>query len=515
VEQPPIPRSEHLTASSDRRQRTGRRARSDAAFAFDLRYGRFVADRLEPEDLARAFRDLHAWALAHAPAEESPLRARLRDHLGIDPAELPVVSREIPSWERANLQVAIDAYLAADGRSHEFVGLSAQHGWHMGLAELAQRPQARGGWVGFTFGPQAGPQEHVTIQVGERTIVCVAAGLFLVSGEDGTLVAVVRGGEQHGPVPNLILEAMAESRDAAERFLAEIARLMQVHNVYRGRVLEVGGSHFGETAFEVRDLPEVGRDGIVLPPGVLERIERHTLTFGEQADRLRDAGRHVKRGLLLHGAPGTGKTLTAMYLANRMPERTVLILTGGGLGAIGPACEMARGLAPSMVVLEDVDLVALDRDEYTSNALLFELLNEMDGMQADLDVVFLLTTNRPDRLESALAARPGRVDMAVELPLPDADGRRQLIALYSRALELRAGNLADVISKTEGASPAFIRELLRRAALFAIESQGAGGDGVVIEDRHLTTALDELSAGGGPLTTKLLGMQTVDRLVPE
>jgi hypothetical protein len=419
-----------------------------------------------------------------------------------------VISTEVPPWERANLQVAIDAFLEEPHRSHEFVGLTAQRGWHMGLAELAQRPQ--GQRLGFTFalGPQAGPQEHVTVQVGERRIVCVAAGLFLVRDGAESFVAAVRSGEQHGPVPNLVLEAMAHSRETAERFLAEIAQLMHLHNVYRGRVLEVGGGHFGETAFEVRELPKVARDGIVLPSGVLARIERHTLTFGAEAERLRGAGRHVKRGLLLHGPPGTGKTLTAMYLANRMPERTVLILTGSGLGAIGPACEMARRLAPAMVVMEDVDLVALDRDEYMSNALLFELLNEMDGMQQDLDVIFLLTTNRPDRLEAALASRPGRVDMAVELPLPGADGRRQLIALYSHGLELRAHDLGDVIARTEGASPAFIRELLRRAALLAIEHRDeTDGSRVVVGDRHLSDALHELEADGGALTGRLLGME--------
>jgi hypothetical protein len=436
----------------------------------------------------------------------------MRGHFGVDPAELPVVSTDIPPWERANLQVALDAYLAEQGREHELVGLSPQRGWHMGLAELAQRPQGqRGGWVAVGMGAQAGPQEHVTVQVGERTIVCVAAGLFLVRDGAESLAVAVRGSEHHGPVPDIVLEAMAESRHTAERFLAEIARLMHVHNVYRGRVLEVGGGPFGGTSFEVRELPKVTREGIVLPRGVVERIERHTLTVGEEAERLREAGRHVKRGLLLHGAPGTGKTLTAMYLANRMPARTVLILTGSGLGAIGPACEMARRLAPAMVVMEDVDLVALDRDEYMSNALLFELLNEMDGMQHDLDVIFLLTTNRPDRLEAALASRPGRVDMAIELPLPDADGRRRLIALYSNGLELRAGNLGDVIARTEGASPAFIRELMRRAALLAIEEGDRDdGAGIVVNERQLGDALHELTADGGPLTGKLLGMQGHD-----
>jgi hypothetical protein len=464
---------------------------------------------LTAEELARALRDLQAWAVAHAPAEESALRVRIRNHLGVDPAELPVVSNVVPGWERANLQVALDAYLAESGRSHEFVGLSAQRGWHMGLAELAQRQH--GGSVGWA-GPQAGPQEHVTVQVGERTIVCVASGLFLISGENESFIASVRS-EDHGPGPTLMLEAMAESRPTAERFLEEIARLMQEHNVYRGRVLEVGRGDFGGASFEVRDLPDVAREGIVLPSGVLERIERHTLRFSEEAEQLRSAGRHVKRGLLLHGAPGTGKTLTAMYLANRMPDRTVLILTGAGLSAIGPACEMARRLEPAMVVLEDVDLIALDRDEYFSNALLFQLLNEMDGMQQDLDVIFLLTTNRPDRLEPALASRPGRVDLAVELPLPDADGRRNLFVLYSEGLDLRADNLGDLIGRTEGASPAFIRELLRRAALLAIERRGrdgASGSRIVVGDDDLDGALQELAAGGETLTAKLLGMQPAD-----
>src|SRR5919201_3121052 len=165
-----------------------------------------MVDALKPEELAQALRDLSAWAAANAPAEESPLRVRLREHLGCDPAELPVVSKEIPVWERANLQVALDAYLAAGERSHEYVGLSAQRGWHMGLAELAQRPQGQmGGWI--SMGAQAGPQEHVTVQVGERTIVCIAAGLFLTRDRDERLVVSVRGGEEHGPEPNVVLEA--------------------------------------------------------------------------------------------------------------------------------------------------------------------------------------------------------------------------------------------------------------------------------------------------------------------
>ena len=78
---------------------------------------------------------------------------------------------------------------------------------------------------------------------------------------------------------------------------------------------------------------------------------------------------------------------------------------------------MARALAPTMVVLEDVDLIAQERGQpfQPTGPLLFELLNEMDGLRDDCDVIFVLTTNRADLLEPALAARPGRIDLVIEL----------------------------------------------------------------------------------------------------
>src|SRR3546814_18691213 len=94
-----------------------------------------------------------------------------------------------------------------------------------------------------------------------------------------------------------------------------------------------------------------------------------------------------------------------------------------------------------MVVLEDVDLVAMERTMpgHGTNPLLFQLLKEMDGLAEDADIVFVLTTNRVDLPEPALAARPGRIAPAVEVKLPDADSRRRLLALYPRSEERRVG----------------------------------------------------------------------------
>ena len=95
--------------------------------------------------------------------------------------------------------------------------------------------------------------------------------------------------------------------------------------------------------------------------------------------------------------------------------------------AVGTAAALARDLHPAAVILEDVDLVAEARSHGpASNPILFDLLDAMDGGAPDADLLFLLTTNRADLLEPALAARPGRVDIAVEIALPDAAARQRL-----------------------------------------------------------------------------------------
>ena len=100
---------------------------------------------------------------------------------------------------------------------------------------------------------------------------------------------------------------------------------------------------------------------------------------------------------------------------------------------------LARLLQPAMVVIEDVDLIARDRERHggpCEESMLNWLLNEMDGLKEDADILFILTTNRPEELEGALAGRPGRIDQAIEVPLPDDAGREKLVRLYGRGLKL-------------------------------------------------------------------------------
>ncbi|WP_283812964.1 AAA family ATPase [Bradyrhizobium rifense] len=164
---------------------------------------------------------------------------------------------------------------------------------------------------------------------------------------------------------------------------------------------------------------------------------------------------------------------------------------------------LARLLQPSMVVIEDVDLIARDRDDMgpCEESMLNKLLNEMDGLKEDADILFVLTTNRPEDLEGALAGRPGRIDQAIEVPLPDEPGRGKLVRLYGKGLPLDDAVITEAARRSEGTSCAFIKELMRRLAQASLARDG--GNSVTSAD--IDEALDDMLFSGGRLNAQLLG----------
>jgi len=233
-------------------------------------------------------------------------------------------------------------------------------------------------------------------------------------------------------------------------------------------------------------------------------LDRNVSGFIRAREHVKKLGLSAKKGLLFYGPPGTGKTHTIHYLASELPEHTTLLVTAEQVGLLDHYFQLARFLQPSLLVVEDVDLIARVREQMGSpceEVLLNKLLNEMDGLREDADVIFILTTNRPDQLEPALASRPGRIDQAIEFPLPDEQGRSKLVKLYSRGLELPEELVELIVRKTKGASPAFIKELMRRAAQFQFEVAANGK----LQQVALDSAMEEMVFSGGALNLKLLG----------
>ncbi|PWD51798.1 AAA family ATPase [Serinibacter arcticus] len=418
--------------------------------------------------------------------------SRVVEHLGVDPRGLPVVTEIIPPLRAVDADVAL-AHVIEEHGGGVLVGLSGgEQRWHMSLVEMFQNNR----WNPFSIGA-VDYRKETTGPDSERDVVALGLHLFHV---DGVPVAVMQRGVNPQYGAEAKLEVVSPDPGTTRVLLEHVRDAMDRFWVLRGQVVQFSSSPFEQGSGGVTFLPRpaVPADSIVLPDGLLDRVRRHVIGIGERAEELRGLGQHLKRGVLLYGPPGTGKTLTVRHLIGESTA-TVIILTGPALAAVGLAARTARALAPAIVVLEDCDLVAEERNPQTSSPLLFEVLDSLDGLDADADVTFLLTTNRADVLEPALAQRPGRVDLAVEIPLPDEPARRALLDVYARRLPLSAAVLDEVAREASGTTASFAKELVRRAVLDAAE---AGRD---VNDDDLRSALAEMTSEAASIGRSILG----------
>jgi hypothetical protein len=459
------------------------------------------APEADAREFAAQFRSFLDWIHSVNREDRSEVATLVGGFLGRDGAAQSVVTRELAPFEHVNLQTALDAWSVRPGRTVEVRGLT--------LPPHHATPTLQQVVAGDDNGVQLTPTALIDLPNGPgSTLGCLKLALLLVTEPDRRFIVMVRGPGEHDP--GLEVEVAGLPVDAAQRVLAELDELRSALNVYRGHLLEVSLTQAG-VSLGFAAPSGLSRDDVVLPDAVLARIERHALGVAEHRAALLAAGQHLKRGLLLYGPPGTGKTHTTRYLLGQMTSYTRLVLTGRALVAVGAVTEMARALAPAVMVLEDVDLVAEERSMGArSNPVLFDLLDAMDGAAGDADLLFLLTTNRADLLELALAARPGRVDVAVEIALPDGPARERLLALYGRGvpLELTADDIAAAIERTEGVTASFLKELIRRAVLEALHETAPDTEAGLpaVTGAHLARALDDLLDSAQGVTRTLLGV---------
>jgi ATP-dependent Zn protease len=365
------------------------------------------------------------------------------------------------------------------------------------MAELVSNPHT-------PFSP--GPVDYAERATGPSTTRRVVAMGVRLLVHDGHPIAVTqRAASEERGRPTAVLEVMGADSANVSVFLALVRAQMIERSVLRGQVLSFNATQFGRGDAGVTFLtrPDVAGTDVILADGVLDQIVQHVVGIGEHRDMLLGAGQHLKRGVLLYGPPGTGKTLTVRHLLTRTEGTTVVLLAGSGIHFISAAAEIARTFQPSIVVLEDIDLVAMER--HTSpQPLLFEVLEALDGLDGDADVAFVMTTNRVDVLERALAERPGRVDLAVEVPLPELAERERLFRHYSRETGFSDEALNEAAGRTEGVTGSFAKELIRRSVLTAAV---AGED---LTDAHLAAALTDLMDGRQQLTRRMLGTTPPD-----
>ena len=421
---------------------------------------------------------------------------------GIPQDQLVATSRLFPGHMRADIQAAMDQIFSAS--PIRFFGVYEQQRYEtLTIAALMKS----GEWA-----PTIAPAQYEDVDVGDdRPVRCLKNGLWLCVDGDLRYAVVLSFHREYGQEAGMCVEIAVPAGEAGgvfvQRCFGELEAAVNASRSYRGKVLSLDSEsdYRGKSkGVMVHRLPAVGRDEVILPDATLTLLDRNVLKFVRSRDALRAMGQSTRKGILLYGPPGTGKTHTIRYLASNLPGHTTLIITAGQVGLLGQYMNLARLLQPALVVIEDVDLIARARENMggpREESLLNNLLNEMDGLKDNADIMFVLTTNRPEQLEGALAGRPGRIDQAIEVPLPDELGREKLVRLYGKGLKLNKAVVSEAVKRTEGVSAAFIKELMRRTVQASIER--GGGQAVTTAD--LSEALDDMLFTGGRLNIKLLG----------
>jgi hypothetical protein len=421
---------------------------------------------------------------------------------------MQATSRTFPIRQQADLQRAIDALFGELRVPENFVGInySSRHE-AVGYSKLLEH--SRGAI-------EIAPPQFEEIDIGRgETVRCLKNGLWLLEDNEQPYAVVLSQVDDYGRGQSISLDLVAPPDGSGialcTRVFEAIERRLSTQSCYRGRVLSLEQSYAWSghaQRIQIHDLCSVGRGDLILPPETLAAIERNVLGFAKQRSALRELGLSTQKGLLFHGPPGTGKTHCIRYLSGQLADHTTLLITAEQVGLLAEYMALARLLQPALVVIEDADLIARERSEMNTacdEVMLNRLLNELDGLRERADVFFILTTNRPAMLEPALVSRPGRIDQAIEFPLPDKTLRQRLIALYACGLVLPDTLAKHLADRSEGASPAFIKELLRRIAQHHLEA----GNPAEVAPSTADSALHEMLFSGGILNKRLLGGEAV------
>ncbi|MGZ4857442.1 MAG: proteasome-activating nucleotidase, partial [Methanobacteriaceae archaeon] len=239
------------------------------------------------------------------------------------------------------------------------------------------------------------------------------------------------------------------------------------------------------TGMEVEEKPEVNYEQIGgLDDQIVEIKETVELPL-KKPELFVEIGIEPPKGVLLYGPPGTGKTLLAKAVAHETNATFIKIVAsefvkkyiGEGARLVRGVFELAKEKAPSIIFIDEIDAIAAKRLKSSTSGdrevqrTLMQLLAEMDGFEGRGDVGIVAATNRPDILDPALL-RPGRFDRFIEVPIPNEDGRREILKIHTNNMNMEEEVDIDLISTlTEGASGADLKAICTESGMFAIREE--------------------------------------------
>jgi cell division protease FtsH len=304
---------------------------------------------------------------------------------------------------------------------------------------------------GFTKADPVYRDVHIDISESES---CLADGQYLLEKEGVRLVITVWLAE---PVYNFVqAEAGEAHKPVVKQLLSGMEDYQNTHNFYRGKKLSF------DDEIDFLKTGHRGWDSVILDPVMKKEIRQNTVGFLKKCRQLERYGIPSRRGIILAGEPGTGKTTIFKALMSEAENITCINVDAYGLlNHISQVFEIAQDLSPTIIFVEDIDFIGQERQQhYRGTTAFLELLEEMDGISEKSAIVTIATSNNLESLDKALRERPSRFDRVFRITNPSREQRMEMIERMAEKIPLSETIKEYIANATNGYTPAQLQEVL-------------------------------------------------------
>ena len=323
------------------------------------------------------------------------------------------------------------------------------------------------------------PCQKAAWHVNKKDMVFTNAGFMYFEGErkDNNVVFFLYTNVQE---KISLMTCYTRDKKRSEAIMQKLENYAKAHNCLKGtRLKDI--NMFTSSFAEVDCLPEANWENFYFSQTIRELFNLEVFGFLKNVKQYNEAG-ITKRGIILHGRPGTGKTTIGHIICNTIPSTNAVIWItpeivardcnmGSEFSTIKILYKLADFISPCVLILEDLDLFATDRDIQGGNLVLGALMNVLDGVNSINNAVTIGTTNRLKSVEKALRDRPGRFDRIIEMPTLSEDLRVKMFKNRLKDWSVSENVLAHIVKNTDNWTGAEIQELINTLSLDHIQSK--------------------------------------------